>query len=74
MVKEEGYYVFTPLHGERFVRIHRADCRWAHIAPNHPDREESWHWFATYGEAVEYARHTGRSYDRGLNCRFCRPN
>ena len=74
MEKENGYFVFTPLSGEQFVKIHRDDCMNAHRDPGHPDRSRSWHWYPTYNAALEYSRTTGRSYKNGLDCQICRPS
>ena len=74
MAEGHGYYVFTPLSGDQIVCIHRADCRYAHRRPEHPDRDRSWHWFPTYTEALEYARRTGRRYRNKLDCQICAPS
>ncbi len=74
MEKKYGYLVFTPQSGEQFVKIHRYDCRCAHRKPDHHERLKSWHPFATYSEALEYARGTGRSYKNRLDCLICCPS
>jgi len=73
MEKKNGYYVFTPLSGDQFVKIHRDTCRHAHQKVDHPDREKSWHWFPTYIKALEYAQGTGRNYKNSLDCQICCP-
>jgi len=71
-----GYFVFTPLSGEKFVKIHRYDCKYAWRKPDHPERDKSWHQFRTYGEALGYAQNRlkkERSIKGSLNCRICLP-
>ena len=74
MARPGGYYVFTPLSGEQYVRIHKDDCTHAHRKPKHDKRGASWHWFATYGEAAADAQRTGRSHRSKLNCQICAPS
>ena len=74
MTRRDGYYVFTPLSGDHYVCIHRGECSHAHRDEEHEHREESWQWFATYGQAAEYARRTGRRYRNKLNCQICAPS
>jgi len=74
MDKKSGFFVFTPLSGEKCIKIHKDICNYAHLKPDHPDREKSWHWFATYNEALEYAMRTGRNYQNGLDCLICHPS
>ena len=73
MEKYDGYYVFTPLSGEQRVKIHKANCGRAHIKPDHPDRKNSWRWFTTYKEALQYAMSTRRNFNNGLDCKICNP-
>ena len=76
MDKGKGYFVFTPLSGEQFVKIHRYECKFTWIKPDHIHRAQSWHWFQTYNEAFEYAQNElkkGRTIKNYLNDPFCRP-
>ena len=74
MIQRNGFYVFTPLAGEQYAKIHKDTCPFAHIAENHIHRNQSWHWFQTYQEARKFAIETGRHFKNGkLDCGHCHP-
>jgi hypothetical protein len=76
MKSKNGYYVFTPLSGDQYVKIHTSDCHYANLELDHPDRSKSWFLFETYEEAYNFtgkALEQGRRIKNSLNCLSCLP-
>lgn len=76
MNSKNGYYVFTPLSGDQYVKIHTMGCHYANLEPYHPDRPKSWFLFDTYEEAYNFAGKAleqGRRIKNSLNCLSCLP-